>query len=80
MKRRNANDPDATPTPIPRRGSVVQTPDGMGKVIGTELRKNTNGGPGTWQARVQLDDGRIRHYTANALSEEVSWAPAGWKP
>jgi len=40
----------------------VMTKDGEGVVLGTEMRKNTNGGPGTKQYRVQLSDGRIRHY------------------
>ena len=43
-------------------GTVVQTPDGLGKTVKMEMRKNTNGGPGCRQYRVQLDDGRIRHY------------------
>ena len=45
------------------RGTKVTTKDGTGTIIGFELRKNTNGGPGTWQYRIMLDDGRIRHYT-----------------
>ncbi len=47
--------------------SQVLTPDGAGKVIGVEMRKNTNGGPGCRQYRVRLLDGRIRHYTSNEL-------------
>lgn len=52
-----------------RRRGRVQTPDGAGVIIGMENRMNTNGGPGTQQYKVQLEDGRIRHYSANALVE-----------
>ena len=52
-----------------KRKGRVGTPDGAGVVIGQERRVNTNGGPGTNQWRVQLDDGRIRHYSASALVE-----------
>lgn len=41
----------------------VKTKDGFGIIIGMEMRKNTNGGPGCKQYRVKLDDGRIRHYS-----------------
>jgi hypothetical protein len=51
-----------------RRGSEVITKDGPGKVMGMELRKNTNGGPGAWQYRVRLEDGRVRHYGSNAVA------------
>ena len=50
-----------------RRSGRVQSPDGPGKVVCADMRRNTNGGPGTQQWRVQLDDGRIRHYPANEL-------------
>jgi hypothetical protein len=46
-----------------RRGARIATPDGNGVIIGSEMRKNTNGGPGARQYRVRLADGRIRHYT-----------------
>ena len=52
-----------------KRQGRVMTPDGAGRVIGGDVRKNTNGGPGTQQWRVQLDDGRIRHYAASVLVE-----------
>ena len=52
-----------------KRTGRVSTPDGEGVVISQERRMNTNGGPGTNQWRVQLDDGRIRHYSASALVE-----------
>lgn len=44
-------------------GARVTTPDGNGKTIGMNMRKNTNGGPGVRQYIVQLDNGRIRHYS-----------------
>lgn len=47
----------------------VRTPDGPGKVLCREKRMNTNGGPGTNQYRVLLDDGRIRHYSSNELTQ-----------
>lgn len=50
--------------------SVVYTVDGPGKIIAREMRKNTNGGPGTRQARVRLEDGRIRHYPLTGLRDE----------
>lgn len=51
----------------------MRTPeDGDGVVIGVEMRKNTNGGPGVRQYRVRLDDGRIRHYSSNHLEEVKS--------
>lgn len=52
-----------------RRTGRVATPDGPGKVLGMEMRKNTNGGPGTRQFRVQLDDGRVRHYAPAQIEE-----------
>ena len=51
------------------RHGRVTTPDGPGVVVGQEKRKNTNGGPGTNQYRVQLDDGRIRHYSPHVIVE-----------
>jgi hypothetical protein len=53
-----------------RRGQRVVTKDGSGKIVGQEMRYNTNGGPGTRQFRVQLDDERIRHYTPSSLTAE----------
>jgi len=53
------------------RSGRVQTPDGPGEVIGADKRMNTNGGPGTRQWRVRLDDGRIRHYPAAKLTEQA---------
>lgn len=52
-----------------KRSGRVMTPDGEGVVIGRKFRENTNGGPGTNQWRVQLDDGRVRHYSAARLTE-----------
>ena len=52
-----------------KRTGRVNTPDGAGVVIGQERRMNTNGGPGTNQWRVRLDDGRVRHYSAARLTE-----------
>lgn len=51
-----------------KRDQSVVTPDGPGKFLGTEMRKNTNGGPGTRQARVQLENGKIRHYNFSKLN------------
>lgn len=48
-------------------GERVATPDGPGEIVGVEMRKNTNGGPGCRQYRVKLDDKRIRHYSAARL-------------
>jgi hypothetical protein len=45
----------------------VETPDGPGKVIGMNMRTNTNGGPGVRQYVVELDDGRVRHYPTSYL-------------
>ena len=50
------------------RGARVDTPNGPGQIVSHELRKNTNGGPGCWEYRVRLDDGRIRHYKRRAVS------------
>lgn len=46
-------------------GTRVWTCDGPGVTIGMNFRRNTNGGPGTRQYVVQLDDGRKRHYPNN---------------
>lgn len=43
----------------------VMTQDGPGKTIGMDHRKASNGGPGTRQYVVELDDGRKRHYPMN---------------
>jgi hypothetical protein len=60
--------PDSQPEgPRLRRGTKVETRDGPGAVAGWDRRKNTNGGPGTWQYVVRLDDGRIRRYGRNAV-------------
>lgn len=48
-------------------GTSVMTPDGLGVIVGFEHRKNTNGGPGTWQYRIRLEDGRIRHYSNHSV-------------
>ena len=45
--------------------SRVMTSDGPGKTIGMNFRKASNGGPGTRQYVVELDDGRKRHYPMN---------------
>lgn len=50
----------------------VQTPDGAGIVIGGNFRENTNGGPGTRQLIVRLDDGRVRHYNYHAVQVIVN--------
>ncbi len=41
----------------------VSTRDGKGVIVGRSTRFNTNGGPGCGQYVVQLEDGRVRHYT-----------------
>lgn len=46
-------------------GSRAITKDGPGKTIGMDHRKASNGGPGTRQYVVELDDGRKRHYPMN---------------
>lgn len=51
------------------RNAHVNTPDGVGIIVGFEQRKNTNSGPGTWQYRIKLDDGRVRHYSAAVVYE-----------
>lgn len=51
-----------------RNGARVQTPEGPGVIVGTEMRKNTNNGPGTRQFRVQLEDGRVHRYARERLS------------
>lgn len=50
------------------RGTRIQTPDGVGITVGINMRENTNGGPGVKQYVVQLDDGRIRHYSTNEVT------------
>jgi hypothetical protein len=50
------------------QGARVMTPDGPGRTIGTNMRKNTNGGPGVRQYIVELDDGRKRHYGTNEVT------------
>lgn len=52
-----------------RNGESVLTPDGPGKIIGVEMRLNTNGGRGCRQLRVRLEDGRIRHYAPSRLEK-----------
>jgi len=52
------------------RGTRVVTKDGPGIVLAVDMRNSTNGGPGTRQYSVCLDDGRIRHYTVSSLREE----------
>ena len=54
------------------RSGRVETPDGFGVVLGLDMRQNTNGGPGTRQWLVRLDDGRVRHYPAARLVEVAS--------
>ncbi len=54
---------------ILRRGATVRTPDGIGVTIGANMRKNTNGGPGTQQYVVRLEDGRVRHYGTGDVLE-----------
>jgi hypothetical protein len=51
-----------------RRGTRVQTEDGPGEIIGMNMRRNTNGGPGVRQYVVKLDDGRVRHYTTEGMA------------
>lgn len=34
----------------------------LGTIIGENFRQNTNGGPGTRQYVVRLDDGRVWHF------------------
>lgn len=50
------------------KNEKVLTKDGPGIIIGVEFRKNTNGGPGCKQFRIQLGDGRIRHYNINNIT------------
>lgn len=52
-----------------KRSGACMTPDGPGVVLCREKRKNTNGGPGTNQWRVRLDDGRVRHYNSAEITE-----------
>lgn len=54
-----------------KQKNCVITPDGPGKILCTEMRLNTNGGPGTTQFRVQLDDGKIRHYSPRELDAQL---------
>lgn len=46
----------------------VTTPDGDGVIVGGNMRKNTNGGPGVRQLVVRLEDGRVRHYSKSDLT------------
>lgn len=55
---------------ITLQGSVT-TPDGPGIVVKITMRKNTNGGPGCRQFRVQLETGQIRHYNATEISKLI---------
>lgn len=50
------------------RGTAVSTPDGPGVITGKDRRKNTNGGPGTWQYVVELADKRVRRYTGSEVT------------
>lgn len=50
------------------RGQAVHTPDGKGVILSFEMRRPSNGGAGTRQARVQLEDGRVRHYSLPGLA------------
>lgn len=55
-----------------KTGLLVITEDGPGKIVGMNMRKNTNGGPGVRQLVVQLDDGRIRHYSTGKVYPKQS--------
>lgn len=55
-----------------RNNDPVLTPDGPGRTVGSNMRKNTNGGPGVRQYIVQLKDGRIRHYSRGEVHLEGS--------
>lgn len=48
----------------------VITPDGPGVIVSEGFRMNTNGGPGTRQYKVKLDDGRYRHYSKPKVREK----------
>lgn len=48
---------------------AVMTPEGPGVVVKHELRRNTNPTSGCWQYRVQLADGRVRHYTKDEVTK-----------
>jgi hypothetical protein len=48
----------------------VITPDGKGTIVDYCWRKNTNGGPGTRQYVVRLEDNRIRRYSNNKVKRE----------
>jgi hypothetical protein len=50
--------------PVYRRGERVSTPDGLGIIVGHSIRKNSNDGPGCHEYVVQLDNGKIRHYSS----------------
>lgn len=49
------------------QNTPVQTPDGPGRTVGVNMRRNTNGGPGVRQYVVELDDGRVRHYSTGKI-------------
>lgn len=48
-------------------GTRVTTPDGSGQTVSMNMRRASNGGPGTWQYAVHLDDQRVRHYSRNEV-------------
>jgi hypothetical protein len=50
-----------------KRGDTVNTRDGHGVIVGRSKRRNTNGGPGTLEFVVRLDDGRIRRYSPSEV-------------
>lgn len=54
-----------------RRGTRVCTPDGVGRIVGRAMRRNTSGGPGARQYVVKLDDGRTRHYKQSETKKDV---------
>jgi len=64
--RKNNADADQQRREAPRKmyGIDVQvsTIDGIGRIIGYDQRRNTNGGPGCKQYVVRLSDGRVRRY------------------
>lgn len=63
-----------------RTGARVETPNGPGVIVGTNTPKPGPRGPGPRRYRVQLDDGRIRHYRFETLSGPLPAAGASSLP
>jgi hypothetical protein len=69
---------NSQPKPDLPIGTQVETQDGSGSIINYHFRKNTNGGPGTKEYVVRLNDGRNRHYPKNGVWLKVT-NPDGYK-